>query len=69
MKNRPLSTSFRSVTQATDSTRSGWTANSAAASALGHKPAGHPPQRQEEEQRGGGVQEDVGEMMSAGPVP
>ena len=37
MPNSPLSTSFRSVTQATDSTCSGWTAKMAAVNALGHK--------------------------------
>ena len=36
MKNRPLSTSLRSATHATDSTRSGWIANTAATNALRH---------------------------------
>ena len=39
MKNKPLKTSFRSVTQATDSTRKGCSAKRAAAKALGHNRA------------------------------
>ena len=34
MKNSPLNTSLRSATHATDSTRSGWIANTAATNAL-----------------------------------
>ena len=56
MKNSPLRTSFRSATQATDSTRRGWTANRAAAKALGQKIAGHPPQDEKQNDRRGGVQ-------------
>ena len=51
MKNSPLRTSFRSATQATDSTRRGCSAKIAATKALGQKPAGHLPQHQEEENR------------------
>ena len=37
MKNSPLRTSFRSATQATDSTRNGWMAKMAATKALGQR--------------------------------
>gem|GEM_PF-3964713 len=36
-KKNPLNTSLRSDTQATDSARNGWTANSAATNALRHR--------------------------------
>ncbi len=38
MKNSPLSTSFRSEIQATDSARRGWMANTTATKALGQSP-------------------------------
>ena len=68
MKNSPLSTSFRSVTQATDSARSGWTANTAATNALGHETACHPPKNQEQQDRRGGVEQHVGQVMGRGAV-
>ena len=46
MKKNALNTSFRSDTQATDSTRKGWMANTAATKALRHSRPGHLPQDQ-----------------------
>ena len=67
MKNRPLSTSLRSATQATDSTRKGWMANTAATMALGHRSPVMLPQDQEQQDRRGRMEQDVGQMVSAGP--
>ena len=41
-------------------------AKTAATQALGQSAAGHPPQGQEQQDRRGGVQEHVGQMMAAG---
>ena len=64
MKNNPLRTSFRSVTQATDSTCNGWIANNAAVNALGHKPARHTLKNQKEQNGRCGVQQHIGQMVS-----
>ena len=68
MKNSPLSTSFRSATQATDSTRNGWMANTAATKALGQR---SPVIRRRTRKRRiarGGVQQDIGQVVSAGVI-
>ena len=66
MKNRPLSRSFRSATQATDSTRNGCTANTAATKALGHKPPVIRQRTRKSRIADGRVQHDVGQVMHAG---
>ena len=60
MKNNPLRTSLRSATQATDSTRNGWTANTAATTALGQSRRSFAAD-EEQQDRGRRVQEDVGQ--------
>ena len=66
MKNNPLSTSLRSATQATDSTRNGWMAKTAATNALRQRaPVIWRRTRKSDDDRCG-VEQDIGEMMSAG---
>ena len=66
MKKKAASTSLRSDTQATDSTRSGWMANTAADKGGAPEGAGHLEDNQEQEDGGSRVKEDVGEMIAAG---
>ena len=63
MKNSPLNTSLRSAIHATDSTCSGWTANTAATeNALRHmQRTRHLPHYQEKQDRRSRMDEDVGE--------
>ena len=68
MQNSPLRTSFRSATHATDSTRNGWMAKSAAASAPAPDTTGHPLQDEEQQDDGSGVQQEVREMVPSGSV-
>ena len=66
MKKNPLNTSLRSATQATDSTRSGWMANTAATKALRQNAPGHVPQHQKQADGRCGMQQNIGQMMAAG---
>ena len=65
MKNSPLSTSLRSATHATDSTRKGWIAKTAATKALRQSAAVIWRRTRKSKNGRGGVKQDVGEMMSA----
>ena len=71
MKNSPLNTSLRSATHATDSTRNGWIANTAATNALRQEVWGpvHQPQHQKKQDRRRRMEQDIGEMMAAGIQP
>ena len=62
-KKRPLSTSLRSATHATDSTCSGWTAKTAATKAL-RQSVPVISQREKKEHRGRRVEHQVGQMMA-----
>ena len=68
-KNSPLSTSFRSATQATDSTRTGARRKETRQRRVRSRAAGHPPEDEIEADRGHGMQQDAGQVMAAGPKP
>ena len=68
MKNSPLSTSLRSATQATDSTCKRMDGKQGRREGAGPEIAGHLPQDQKEENDAGGVQQDIGQVVSAGVI-
>ena len=68
-KNVAASTSFRSAIHATDSTRSGWTANSAADGRARPPPGGHRPQHEEHEGCVGRVQQGGRRVVPPGVEP
>ena len=64
-KKKPLRTSFRSATQATDSTCSGWSAKIAATIALRAIPAGHAAEDEVDEDDVGAMEQQIDRVMPA----